>query len=64
MPPKIAPRVVVELEPADMVAWVSNPQQAAEQLEGLCEANGYDGIVLEVWAAWLAINGLNNEQFR
>ncbi|KAK9842197.1 hypothetical protein WJX81_000156 [Elliptochloris bilobata] len=50
-PPRIVPRVVLELAPQELVHVLDNPAPLARLLRRLCDEHAFDGLVLAV-AVW------------
>ncbi|GIL75041.1 hypothetical protein Vretimale_2478 [Volvox reticuliferus] len=62
--PLVVPRFIVEAEPLQHVEMLQNPQALLDAIRTTVLEHGFDGLVLETWAAWKSFNGLSNEQFR
>lgn len=61
-PPRVLPRLVIEVGPEDMVALVTRRREEAVNLiHQLCESNGYDGVVLETWVQWASMHILDDD---
>ena len=48
--PRVVPRVMVEMQTADMVAMLQQPEEAIRTVVNEVVKQGYDGIV-SVWGA-------------
>ncbi|GBF89547.1 hypothetical protein Rsub_02265 [Raphidocelis subcapitata] len=62
-PPRVLPRVVIELGGRELLLLLERPGPAIERLAEEAERRGYDGFVLDAWQAWAAMGAFREGGF-